>query len=66
MRSLAQKSFKREKQSLKDRILRKAIIRTEEDYADDAQAEREVTDTLGEQVFVHVFRVFRTSCLTIL
>lgn len=45
--SLTQKSFKREKQSLKERILRKAITRTEEDYADDAQAERDVAEAVG-------------------
>lgn len=38
--SLSQKTFKREKKSLKERILHKAITRTEEDYADDKQVER--------------------------
>lgn len=37
--SLSQKTFKQEKRALKERILRKAIARTEEDYADDAAAE---------------------------
>jgi len=45
-RSLAQKTFKSEKQPLRERILRKAIIRTEEDYADDAQAERAAADAV--------------------
>jgi superfamily II DNA/RNA helicase len=45
--SLAQKTFKREKKSLKERILRKAITKTEEDYADDAQAERDVAEAVG-------------------
>jgi ERCC4-related helicase len=44
--SLAQKTFKRENRALKERILRKAITRTEEDYADDAQAERAVAEAV--------------------
>jgi superfamily II DNA or RNA helicase len=45
--SLTQKSFRLEKQLLKERILRKVIARTEEDYADDAQAERDVAEAVG-------------------
>lgn len=46
-RSLAEKTFKRERKALKERILRKAIAKTEEDYADDAQAERDVAEAVG-------------------
>lgn len=45
--SLAQKTFKHEKRSLKERILRKAITRAEEDYANDAQVERAVSEAVG-------------------
>jgi len=37
--TLARVGSRRERRALKERILRKAILRTEEDYADDAQVE---------------------------
>lgn len=45
-RSLDVKTFEREKKDLRERILRKAIARTEEDYADDAQVEQAVTEAV--------------------
>lgn len=44
--SLSQKTFNREKRSLKERILRKAILRAEEDYADDTQAEQAMVEAV--------------------
>lgn len=49
--SLAATTFKREKRELKEKILRKAIARTEEDYADDSQfeqAEHEAVEVASE------------------
>jgi superfamily II DNA or RNA helicase len=51
IRSLSQKTFKKEKSSLKERILHKAIAKTEEDYADDnkfEQAETEAVEVASE------------------
>ena len=51
IRSLSQNTFKKEKNSLKERILHKAIARTEEDYSDDVkfeQAETEAVEVASE------------------
>jgi hypothetical protein len=45
--SIGQKTFKHEKSFLKERILRKAIIQAEEDYADDTQVEQAVSEAVG-------------------